>query len=160
MYQQAKNKYNIEFYAHFLCKSDLFFISGPGGQARLDIDIKRHQMCSKHQAKEQGHLNDKRFNHVMEKRKIDQVNSEEDKLKENTIKAEVLMCELIAELNLSMNSADTLTKAFKKMFPDSKIASNFSSGRSKTTAIINTLSMMHKDKLLLRMKKWTIFISN
>ena len=39
----------------------------------------------------------------------------------STTKVEVMMCELIAELNLPLSSADTFNKAFKLMFPDSKI---------------------------------------
>ena len=46
----------------------------------------------------------------------------ETTLKRNVTKSELMMCELIAELNLSLSSADTFTKAFKEMFPDSKIA--------------------------------------
>lgn len=43
----------------------------------------------------------------------------------STTKLEVMtcmMCELIAELNIPLSSADTFNKAFKLMFPDSKIA--------------------------------------
>lgn len=40
-------------------------------------------------------------------------------------RAEILMCELIAELNLPLTAADTFNKAFKLMFPDSKIAEGF-----------------------------------
>ena len=42
--------------------------------------------------------------------------------KRNVTKAELMMCEFIAELNLSLSTSDTFTKAFKQMFPDSKIA--------------------------------------
>ena len=37
-------------------------------------------------------------------------------------RAEVLTCELIAELNLPISAADTFNNAFKIMFHDSKIA--------------------------------------
>lgn len=38
-------------------------------------------------------------------------------------KAEAIMCQIISNLNLSLSSADMLTKNFTLMFPDSKIAS-------------------------------------
>ena len=37
----------------------------------------------------------------------------------DTTRAEVMLVELIAQLNLSINSADAFTEAFKTMFPDS-----------------------------------------
>jgi len=51
-------------------------------------------------------------------------NSELDRQRAIT-RAETLMCELIAELNLPLTAADTFNKAFKLMFPDSKIAEGF-----------------------------------
>lgn len=44
------------------------------------------------------------------------------KLQQQIIAAEVMMCEMIAELNLSLATADSLTQCFQKMFPDSEIA--------------------------------------
>ena len=69
------------------------------------------------------------------------------------------MVELIADLNISMNAASTLTSAFTVMFHDSAIAQQFHNSaiaqqfqcsRTKTTAIIKDLSSKHK--ALLRMK--------
>ena len=70
----------------------------------------------------------------------------------DTTRAEVMLVELIAQLNLSINSADAFTEAFKTMFPDSKIAQAFSCARTKTTAIIKDIAKVHKDSLLERMK--------
>lgn len=50
---------------------------------------------------------------MKEKMKRD-AKEKEEILKTQTISAEVLMCEVIAELNLSMNSADTILTALKK----------------------------------------------
>ena len=61
-----------------------------------------------------------------------------------------MIVELIANLNLSMNAASTLTSAFKVMFHDSAIAQQFQCWRTKTTAIMKDLSSKHK--ALLRMK--------
>jgi len=64
------------------------------------------------------------------------------------------MVELISDLNLSMNSATTLTQAFKVMFPDSEIAQRFQCGRTKATAIVKDLAAKHQTLLLERMKKY------
>ena len=39
-----------------------------------------------------------------------------------TIRAEAILCEIITDNNLSLSTADTLSKTLKIMFPDSKIA--------------------------------------
>ena len=95
----------------------------------------------------------------MEKRKIDDDKDREAKLVDDVIKAEVLMCEVIVELNLTMNDATTLTKAVKQMFPDSAIASKLSCAKTKTTAIVKKLGALHKDKLLARMKNGPFSLS-
>lgn len=48
--------------------------------------------------------------------------SVEKEHKRSVTRAEVMMCEIIAEMNLPLTAADTFNKAFKIMFPDSKIA--------------------------------------
>ena len=50
--------------------------------------------------------------------------------------AEIYFATFVAEHNLSFLCTDHFTKLCKVMFPDSKIAHSFSSGRRKTTAII------------------------
>ena len=50
--------------------------------------------------------------------------------------AEVYFSMFVAEHNLSFLAADHFSKLCKVMFPDSKIASEYSSGRTKTTCII------------------------
>ena len=74
------------------------------------------------------------------------------KLKEDTIRAEMMMVELIADLNLSMNAASTLPSAFKVIFHDSAIAQQFQCSHTKTTAIIKDLRSKHKAFLVDRMK--------
>lgn len=48
--------------------------------------------------------------------------SEKSSLEEDVIRAEAILCRVIADLNLSLSSADKLTAAVKAMCPDSKIA--------------------------------------
>ena len=153
------------FYAHCLyCKSD-FYIGSAGAS-----DIKRHMKGAKHSKLEEMRNNQPRLGTFMENRQKSAAEREalekkeremkekaaaeakEKQLKEDTIRAEVMMVELLTELNLSMNAATTLTASFKKMFPDSVIAQRFQCSRTKTTAIVKDLALKHKELLHQRMK--------
>nr|XP_057926630.1 uncharacterized protein LOC131128085 [Doryrhamphus excisus] len=57
-----------------------------------------------------------------------------------TIRAETLFTNFIAEHNLPVAVADHAGPLFKKMFPDSQIAQHYGCARTKTTAILNTIS--------------------
>ena len=52
--------------------------------------------------------------------------------------AELYFTAFVAEHNLAFLAADHFTKLCKQMFPDSKIASEFSCGRTKTQAIVKS----------------------
>ncbi|VDI64010.1 Hypothetical predicted protein [Mytilus galloprovincialis] len=74
-------------------------------------------------------------------------------------KAEAAMCQIIANQNLSLASADMFTKNFKLMFPDSKIASEMKCGRNKATAMIGELANIVQDDLVQRMREGPFTIS-
>uniref|UniRef100_A0A8C1QXY7 DUF4371 domain-containing protein n=1 Tax=Cyprinus carpio TaxID=7962 RepID=A0A8C1QXY7_CYPCA len=57
-----------------------------------------------------------------------------------TIRAETLFSNFIAEHNVPVSIADHAGPLFKKMFPDSQIAQQYGCARTKTAAILNTLS--------------------
>ena len=57
----------------------------------------------------------------------------------DVIKAETLWTEYIVEHNMPFSASDDFTDVVKKMFPDSKIAAQFSCRRTKTTSIARTL---------------------
>ena len=57
-------------------------------------------------------------------------------LSDQVTQAEVYFATFIAEHNLPFLAADHFTRLCKVMFPDSKIAQGFASGRTKTTAIV------------------------
>ena len=149
-------------YAHCTyCDAD-FYIAASGSR-----DIKRHQSGLRHSERKKARLGSKNQQNVLqfmknrEKSMEQQLKEEEEKTKadaaakkflHDTTRSEVLLIELIAQLNLSMNSADTFTSAFKIMFPDSKIAEAFSCARTKTTAIVKDIAKKHKHTLLARMK--------
>lgn len=52
------------------------------------------------------------------------------------VNAEGLFTALIAKHNLPLAVSDHFTKVVRKMFPDSQIAKQYGSGRTKTTAIL------------------------
>ena len=79
-----------------LCNSEIFI--GSGGA----YDIKAHAKGRKHSEFEAGHRNNARFNSLQEKRKINVDQEEENKLADDTIKAQVLMCEVIVELDYTL----------------------------------------------------------
>ena len=55
------------------------------------------------------------------------------------IKAEAYFTQFSLEHNIPYNALDRFTDIVKKMFPDSKIAAEYSCHRKKTTAIAKTL---------------------
>ena len=62
--------------------------------------------------------------------------NDRDTISDKITAAEIYFATFVAEHNLPFLSADHFTKLCKKMFPDSKIAEGFASGRTKTTAIV------------------------
>ena len=52
-------------------------------------------------------------------------------------KAEVMVTNFLIQHNLPIATADHLGPLFKEIFPDSSIASSYSCGRTKTSAILN-----------------------
>ena len=56
-------------------------------------------------------------------------------LDENFMKAELLFTGFICENNLPISTADHARKLLKAIFFDSKIAKNYSCGRTKTTNV-------------------------
>ena len=51
--------------------------------------------------------------------------------------AEVQIAMALVDNNIQFAAADTFNSLFKDIFPDSEIAKAYSSGRTKTTCIIN-----------------------
>ena len=60
-----------------------------------------------------------------------------DSTSKNVIKAEVMVTNFLVQHNLPIATADHLVLLFKEVFPDSKIAASYASGRTKSSAIIN-----------------------
>jgi hypothetical protein len=73
--------------------------------------------------------------------------------------AETLFANYLVEHNLPFSVSDYFTKLCKKMFPDSKIAENFSCGRTKSTQIVKRAIAPSLDEqvvLACRSKPFTI----
>ena len=90
--------------------------------------ILQHSKSMKHKKRAESHNEQPRLNvmktrqsylyssvswQIKKKRRRGRGRSKGEKLKEDTIRAEVMMVESIADLNLSMNAASTLTSASK-----------------------------------------------
>ena len=63
-------------------------------------------------------------------------NLHEVSIQDQVTKAELYFSLFVAEHNLSFSTANHFTKLCKKMFPDSRIASQFSCARTKVRSII------------------------
>ncbi|KAL5477399.1 hypothetical protein EMCRGX_G002180 [Ephydatia muelleri] len=62
---------------------------------------------------------------------------ESSPINEQVIRAEVKVAHMLAQHNVPLSLADELTPLFHDIFPDSDIAKNFSSRRTKTACILN-----------------------
>ncbi|XP_021346237.1 uncharacterized protein LOC110445779 [Mizuhopecten yessoensis] len=83
----------------------------------------------------------------------------EDQRTRNVTRAELKMCELIANQNMSLSVADTLPRVFRTMFPDSKIAADMKCARNKTTVLIKEIATLQQGSLAERMKMRPFTIS-
>ena len=93
-------------------------------------DINKHISTSKHKlALESGDSSKKIESFFIKKSESSAV-----------IKAECLFTSFIIEHNLPISVADHASKLFPKIFPDSDTAKKYSSGRTKTTAIMNEMA--------------------
>ena len=63
--------------------------------------------------------------------------SNDSNLEKQVLNAEVIVTNFLTQHNIALLTADHLTLLFKEAFPDSKIAKNYSSCQTKTTAIIS-----------------------
>ena len=69
------------------------------------------------------------------------------------IKAETLFTNFLVEHNIPLSAADHAGNLFKRMFPDSKIAKNYSCARTKSTAITREMSKQMQEKVCTEMDK-------
>jgi hypothetical protein len=74
--------------------------------------------------------------------------------------AEVMMVELAVSMNLQMSCMDVFTKAVKRLFPDSEIAKQFQSCRSKATAFVRELAAKTSLSLGAKLKKTSLLSLN
>lgn len=104
------SKKGTEFFFCSVCEKDLSCSHGGKDDCRRHVKSKAHT-----------ELNELKLTQKPMKTFCKPSASEQDKIRAVT-KAEASMCHIITGLNLSLSSADTLTKYFKEMFPDSRIA--------------------------------------
>ena len=124
--------YKGKTYVHCVtCNID--FLCAHGGKN----DCKRHVDSQSHVNWRKIKASNKNISTMMQGSNI------EKELK--TTHAEVIMCEFIAQNNLSLSSANTLTETMKAMFPDSEIA------QSKLLVKSNTYSLFNEVQLFLQL---------
>lgn len=67
-------------------------------------------------------------------------------VKDATSRAEILVAAMVIEHHLSYNLMDHLFELFSRLFPDSEIAKNYGSRRTKCSAIVdNVLAASFKE---------------
>lgn len=121
---------------------------------RGSADVIRHQATQKHVKLERERSSQ------MTLKQLPLVSSA-TKLKTQVKMAEIKFAAFMAEHNLPFNTASHASDLFSSMFPDSKIASQFSSKKTKTSAIIkNVLGETSSLEVvsILREKKFSIII--
>ena len=67
-------------------------------------------------------------------------NQTKNNLEMQIVKAEAITCEIITDNNLSLSTANPLSRSFKVMFPDSKIAAGMFTSFSFLNTCSNILS--------------------
>ena len=103
-----------------ICGSD--FSIGRGGQN----DISKHNATETHKKYVEAETKQRKL--------IDfTASSATANLDEKVTKAEILFSGFLVEHNLPLATADHTSKLFKSMFPDSKIETKYSCGRTKTS---------------------------
>lgn len=85
------------------------------------------------------------------------INNDQLKLVEQTKMAEILLCSFISEHNLPFNISDYLVKTCKAAFPDSKVCSNISLARTKSTALVSNVIGLYFLEELTKVLKKTLF---
>ena len=85
------------------------------------------------------------------------VNNYQLKLAEQTKKSEILLSIFISEHNLPFNISDHLVKTCKAAFPDSKVCSNISLGRTKSTALVSNVIGLYSLEELTKVLQKTQF---
>ena len=70
-------------------------------------------------------------------------NNQDLSFQNKVTRAEVIVSNFVVQHNLPMATADHLELVFKTIFPDSKIASSYSSAITKTTTIVNEDFVTH-----------------
>ena len=107
-----------------LCQTDISIASGGVYDVRRHVDGKKHKEYARSVASQ-----------VPIKAALQSSSASASVDRQVTV-AEVYFATFIAEHNLPFSASDHFSKLCKVMFPDSEIAKKFSSGRTKTTALV------------------------
>eukprot|EP00745_Piridium_sociabile_P042107 TRINITY_DN8429_c0_g1_i5.p1 TRINITY_DN8429_c0_g1~~TRINITY_DN8429_c0_g1_i5.p1 ORF type:complete len:377 (-),score=57.46 TRINITY_DN8429_c0_g1_i5:308-1438(-) len=128
-----------------LCKHD-FSVRSSG-----IFDCKRHAQSASHKQFGDGDGKQSKLSAFLTSSKTTDGDQKKD-FERSVMRAEAMICQIIADSNLSIATSDTLTTAMKAAFPDSKIAQRVQCGRSKATAVIKEMAAQTSNDLQKRMK--------
>lgn len=105
-------------------------------------DCRKHLETEKHKSLSKMKLKIKPLTCFLEKDDV-----------EKTTNAEMLFTAFLVEHNLPLSAADHAGHLFRAMFPDSKIAKQYGSGRTKTTAILKCMAKNTASNIVASLKR-------
>lgn len=126
------------------CSTDLSIAAGGKN------DIYKHSKTAKHQSTSPSTSQQSMSSFVFKKEDTDRVKE-----------GEILLSTFVAEHNLSMNVMEHLPKLIKRVCPDSDIAKKLTCGRTKTTAIIKSVTGAYaKEQIIqhLKLNKFSLLL--
>ena len=123
-YRMTPSKKGAPYVYCTLCQTDISIASGGVYDVRRHVDGKKHKEYARSVASQ-----------VPIKAALQSSSASASVDRQVTV-AEVYFATFIAEHNLPFSASDHFSKLCKVMFPDSEIAKKFSSGRTKTTALV------------------------
>ncbi|KAJ8028967.1 hypothetical protein HOLleu_28235 [Holothuria leucospilota] len=125
-----------------VCASDFKVTHGGINDVRKHLNTEKHVKCAK--------CLESTSKAVFDKFKVSTGNHTD-----NVTKAELLMQGFVIEHNLPIAVCDHFTKLVKNMFPDSRIAKDFSASRTKSTHLIYEIAETSCESICKQLeKKW------
>ena len=122
-FHMKPSRRGVSFAHCIICSIDLSIASGGVSEIKRHIVTKRHSELAKH------------FESASQTR-ITALSLWKDTLADQVTAAEIYFSTFLVEHNIPFLAADHFNKLCKVMFPDSKIANNFASARTKNAAIV------------------------
>ena len=130
-YRMSPSSLSDTFVHRRICQID-FSVAGGGVH-----QVKRHCESKKHISNTKGATNQPTLREALSSHRKNEA------LKDHVICAELYFTRFVVEHNLPFAVADHFNKLCSVMFPDSKVAAEFSCGRTKTAALVTFVILQH-----------------